>query len=212
MSFVRGSNSALSSSNFFFSSSSSISNPSFVVDFNFFPSNSFNCCTAYSSMGSTMYRTSKPFFLSDSKKGDEETAAMLSPPDFEDWYRSNSATFVRLVESSWMPSFKHLPTLLHQVFLYDTEDFVLLKCLPRNVQWQILRIHHTLHHVEPFWHEFIAIIHDEDTTHIQFDIVSLLFSLKQIKRSPSGHEKESTKLKLSFNTEMFHCQMILPII
>merc|ERR1719240_1112832 len=75
MSFVRGSNSALSSSNFFFSSSSSISNPYFVVDFNFFPSNSFNCCTAYSSMGSTMYKTSRPFFLSASKKGDEDTAA-----------------------------------------------------------------------------------------------------------------------------------------
>merc|ERR1712137_1326838 len=36
MSFVSGSNSALSSSNFFFPSSSSISSPSFVVDFNFF--------------------------------------------------------------------------------------------------------------------------------------------------------------------------------
>merc|ERR1719488_445987 len=54
MSFVRGSNSAFSSSSFFFSSSSSMSKPSLVVDFNFLPSNSFNCCTAYSSMGSTM--------------------------------------------------------------------------------------------------------------------------------------------------------------
>merc|ERR1711997_1071118 len=53
MSLVRGSNSALSSSSFFFSSSSAMSRPSFVVDFSFFPSNSFSCCTAYSSMGST---------------------------------------------------------------------------------------------------------------------------------------------------------------
>merc|ERR1712039_748203 len=56
MSFVSGSNSAFNSSIFFFSSSSSKSNPSFVVDFNFLPSNSFNCCTQYSSMGSTMYK------------------------------------------------------------------------------------------------------------------------------------------------------------
>merc|ERR1711874_378376 len=62
MSFVRGSNSALSSSIFFFSSSSSMSRPSFVMDFNFLPSNSLSCCTAYSSIGSTMYITSKPFF------------------------------------------------------------------------------------------------------------------------------------------------------
>merc|ERR1719476_413 len=77
--FVNGSNSALSSSNFFFSSSSSRSKPSFVVDFNFLPSNSLSCCTQYSSMGSTMYKTSKPFFLKASRKGDEDTAAMLSP-------------------------------------------------------------------------------------------------------------------------------------
>merc|ERR1719188_2981101 len=37
MSFVRGSNSAFNSSIFFFSSSSSMSRPSLVVDFNFFP-------------------------------------------------------------------------------------------------------------------------------------------------------------------------------
>merc|ERR1719272_1609258 len=79
MSLLSGSNSAFNSSIFFFSSSSSMSSPSFVVDFSFFPSNSLSCCTAYSSTGSTMYRTSRPFFLKLSKKGDEETCAMLSP-------------------------------------------------------------------------------------------------------------------------------------
>merc|ERR1712066_416467 len=79
MSFVSGSNSALSSSIFFFSPSSSMSKPSFVVDFNFLPSNSLSCCTAYSSIGSTKYRTSKPFLRKVSKKGDDDTAAMLSP-------------------------------------------------------------------------------------------------------------------------------------
>merc|ERR1711870_17237 len=79
ISLVRGSNSAFISSNFFFSSSSSTSRPSFVVDFSFFPSNSLSCCTAYSSTGSTMYMTSKPFFLRFSRKGEDDTAVMLSP-------------------------------------------------------------------------------------------------------------------------------------
>mmetsp|Transcript_39143 Transcript_39143/g.85567 ORF Transcript_39143/g.85567 Transcript_39143/m.85567 type:complete len:205 (-) Transcript_39143:429-1043(-) len=79
MSFVRGSNSAFSSSNAFFSSSSSRSKPSLVVDFSFLPSNSFSCCTQYSSMGSVMYKTSKPFFRRVSRNGDDETEAMLSP-------------------------------------------------------------------------------------------------------------------------------------
>merc|ERR1719158_1807992 len=79
ISLVNGSNSAFCSSNFFFSSSSSMSKPSLVVDLSFFPSNSFNCWTAYSSTGSTMYKTSKPFLRKFSRNGDEDTAAMLSP-------------------------------------------------------------------------------------------------------------------------------------
>merc|ERR1712193_93155 len=71
ISLVNGSNSAFSSSSFFFSSSSSTSKPSLVVDFNFLPSNSLSCCTAYSSIGSHMYRTSSPFLRRASKKGDE---------------------------------------------------------------------------------------------------------------------------------------------
>merc|ERR1719188_2417961 len=76
---VNGSNSAFNSSSFFFSSSSSRSRPSLVVDFSFFPSNSFSCCTPYSSIGSTMYSTSRPFLRNVSRNGDEDTAAMLSP-------------------------------------------------------------------------------------------------------------------------------------
>merc|ERR1712063_159027 len=79
ISLVRGSNSAFCSSNFFFSSSSSMASPSFGVDLSFLPSNSYNCCTAYSSTGSTMYKPSKPFLRKFSKNGDDETAAMLSP-------------------------------------------------------------------------------------------------------------------------------------
>merc|ERR1712146_250863 len=79
MSLVSGSNSALSSSSFFLSSSSSMSRPSFVVDFNFLPSNSFSCCTAYSSTGSTIYKTSRPFFRRFSRNGDDDTCATLSP-------------------------------------------------------------------------------------------------------------------------------------
>merc|ERR1712205_147304 len=73
ISLVRGSYSAFNSSSFFFSSSSSMSRPSFVVDFSFLPSNSLSCCTAYSSIGSTMYKTSRPFFRRFSRNGDDDT-------------------------------------------------------------------------------------------------------------------------------------------
>merc|ERR1719506_184132 len=52
MSLQSGSNSALASSVFFFSSSVSKSRPSFVTDLSFLLSYSLSCCTQYSSIGS----------------------------------------------------------------------------------------------------------------------------------------------------------------
>ena len=59
MSLESGSKSAQSSSHAFFSSSDSSNlRPSLVTDTSFLPSYSLSCCTQYSSMGSTMKRTS----------------------------------------------------------------------------------------------------------------------------------------------------------
>eukprot|EP01083_Nonionella_stella_P074543 202253_1 len=74
------SNDAFSSSFFFFSSSvNPKSNPSLVTHCNFFPSYSRNCCTAYSSIGSTKNSTSKSRFFNASKNGDASTPAFDSP-------------------------------------------------------------------------------------------------------------------------------------
>ena len=59
MSFESGSKSAQSSSHAFFSSSDSSNlRPSFVTETSFLPSYSLSCWTQYSSIGSTMKRTS----------------------------------------------------------------------------------------------------------------------------------------------------------
>jgi len=58
----------------FSSLDSSNSNPSFVAQINFLPSYSFNCWTAYSSIGSTNYNTSTPFFFNLSINGEFSTA------------------------------------------------------------------------------------------------------------------------------------------
>ena len=76
----RPSNSFFTSSNFFFSSSScSRFRPSFVTHTSFFPSYSFSCCIAYSSIGSTMYSTSRPRFFRPSTNGDVSTTFFDSP-------------------------------------------------------------------------------------------------------------------------------------
>merc|ERR1719498_139696 len=72
---------------------------------------------------------------------------------------------------------KHFQTFLHQVFLDHAQDLVLLQSLTRDVQWQVLRIHNTLDERKPFWHQLIAIIHNEDTTHVKLDVSALLLTL-----------------------------------
>merc|ERR1719152_6878 len=76
MSLQRPSVAALASSSSFFSS---IFKPSLVADNNFLPSYSLSCWTQYSSMGSTMYNTSKLRFLHISMKGEVSTAFLDSP-------------------------------------------------------------------------------------------------------------------------------------
>merc|ERR1719359_1038037 len=55
------------------------SRTSLVAEMSFLPSYSLSCWTRYSSMGSTMYTTSYPFFLSFSRKGEFSTDLLDSP-------------------------------------------------------------------------------------------------------------------------------------
>jgi hypothetical protein len=63
----------------FSSSVSSSSRPSLETQTSLRPSNSLSWVTAYSSMGSTRRRTSKPFFLRTSRKGESRTEERDSP-------------------------------------------------------------------------------------------------------------------------------------
>ena len=72
---------------------------------------------------------------------------------------------------------EHLEALLDQVLLDDAQDLVLLQGLAGDVQRQILRIHHALHEVQPLGHELLAVVHDEDSSHVELDVVPLQQSL-----------------------------------
>jgi hypothetical protein len=63
----------------------------------------------------------------------------------------------------------------------DFEDLVLLKCLTRDVERQVFRIDDTLDKVEVLRNEVLAVVHDEDTADVEFDIVALFLALKQIE-------------------------------
>jgi hypothetical protein len=76
---------------------------------------------------------------------------------------------------------EQIHALLDDVLADDFEDLVLLKCLTRDVERQVFRIDDTLDKVEVLRNEVLAVVHDEDTADVEFDIVALFLALKQIE-------------------------------
>lgn len=71
----------------------------------------------------------------------------------------------------------------------DLEDFVLLKSLMRNIERKILRVDDTLNRVEVFGDGVLTVVHDEDATNVEFDVVTLLFGLEEIERHTNKEHK-----------------------
>mmetsp|Transcript_32551 Transcript_32551/g.54503 ORF Transcript_32551/g.54503 Transcript_32551/m.54503 type:complete len:452 (-) Transcript_32551:35-1390(-) len=109
---------------------------------------------------------------------------------------------------------EHLDTLLDKVLLDDSQNLVLLEGFTRDVQWQILGIDNTLDKLEPLRHKLFAVVHDEDTTDIQLDVVPLLLgtALEHVERGPLGCEKDSFEFELTFDREVFDSCVFFPVI
>jgi hypothetical protein len=87
-----------------------------------------------------------------------------------------------------------------------------LKHLTRDVQGQIFGIDDTLDEVQPFGDELLAVVHNEDTTDVELDVVHLLTSLEEIERSALGNEEDRLKFELTFDGEVLDLQVVLPIV
>ncbi|SRR6266436_723127 len=124
---------------------------------------------------------------------------------------------------------EQIHALLDDVFADDFEDLVLLKCLTRNVERQVFRIDDTLDKVKVLRNEVLAVIHDEDTADVEFDVVTLFLTLKQIERCtrtrlemvgmqsddgdlPLRDIKDSLELKLTLDGEVLDSKMVLPVV
>ena len=53
-----------------------------------------------------------------------------------------------------------------------------------------------------FRNKIFAVIHDENTSHVQFDVILHLAVFEQIERSSLGNVKQSTEFELAFNGEV----------
>jgi hypothetical protein len=73
-------------------------------------------------------------------------------------------------------------TLLDNILADDLKDLVLLKSLTRYVEGKVLRVDDTFHEVEVFGDQILTIIHDEDTTDIELDVIPLLLGFEEVER------------------------------
>merc|ERR1712223_489189 len=92
-----------------------------------------------------------------------------------------------------------LENLLHQILSDDLEDLVLLEHFSGDVEWKVLRVDHALDEVEVLGDELLTVVHDEDSPHVELDVVLALLVLKQVKGSSLGDEEESSELELTLN-------------
>jgi len=61
-----------------------------------------------------------------------------------------------------------------------------LEHLTRDVEWEILRVDDTTDEVKPLGDELFAVVHDEDTSDVKLDVVSLLAGFEEIEGSALG--------------------------
>ena len=119
-------------------------------------------------------------------------------------------------------------TFLDNVLTDDLEDLVLLKSLAGNVEGKIFRVNDTLHKIEVFGDNILAIVHDKDTADIELDVVTLLFGLEEIERSTAGemsrkrasqanplpfrNEEDGLELELTLDREVLDSEVVLPVV
>merc|ERR1711988_1599313 len=105
-----------------------------------------------------------------------------------------------------------LQNLLNQILSDDLEDLVLLEHFSGDVEGEILRVNNTLGKVKVLRNELLTVVHDEDTSDIELDVVLTLLVLEEVEGGSLGDEQKSPELQLTLNGEMFNCEVLLPVI
>lgn len=89
---------------------------------------------------------------------------------------------------------------------------------------------HTLDEVEVLGDDVFAVVHNEDASDVEFDVVALLLGLEEIERrtkekfdepesshdnarySPLGNEEDSLELELTLDGEVLDGEMVFPVV
>jgi len=92
-----------------------------------------------------------------------------------------------------------LNDLLDKVLFNNFQDLVLLQELSGNIEGQVFRVDDTLDEVKVIGDEFLAVVHDKDSSNIELDVIFFLFCFEEVERGTFGNEEDGLELELSFN-------------
>jgi len=88
----------------------------------------------------------------------------------------------------------------------------LLKSLTGDVEGKILGIDDTLDEVEVFGDEVLAVVHDEDSSNVELDVVALLLGFEEVEGSTLRDEEDGLEFELTLDGEVLDSEMVLPIV
>ena len=109
--------------------------------------------------------------------------------------------FVELLEvfSIFADFLEELKTFLGDVLLDDFQDFVVLEILSADVKREIFRVDNTSDEAEIFGDEVFTIIHNEDSSDVELDVIFLLLGFEHIEGSSLGDKDNGSEFKSSFH-------------
>jgi len=88
---------------------------------------------------------------------------------------------------------------LDNIFFDDFKNFILLQKFSGNVQGKIFRVDNSFDEAEEIGNEFLAIVHDENSSNIEFDVILLFLGFEKIEGSSLGNEQDGLEFKLTLN-------------
>jgi hypothetical protein len=87
-----------------------------------------------------------------------------------------------------------------------------LKILSADVKRKIFRVNNTSHEAKILGNEILTVVHDENSSDIELDVVLLLLGLEHIERSSLGNKDDRSELKTSFNGELLNGKVVFPVV
>jgi hypothetical protein len=107
---------------------------------------------------------------------------------------------------------EHIHALLDDVLSDDLEDLVLLEGLSGDVEGEVLRVDDTSDEVEVLGDEVLAVVHDEDSSDVELDVVALLLRLEEVEGGSLGNVEDGLELELSLDGEVLDGKVVLPVV